>query len=155
MRSPSRNRAIPTAPWVGIERNTSITSSHTLGVARAIHPTGGTSARSLGIARKVTSSAEEVAGYAILILDEHRALLDNIAVDPDEQGSGIGRALIEEVERQTAIHGHRSLDLYTNVVMTANIAWYRKLGFVETRRAEEHGFRRVYMSKAISSIPDR
>ncbi|MDH3663561.1 MAG: GNAT family N-acetyltransferase [Alphaproteobacteria bacterium] len=98
--------------------------------------------------------AKTIVGYAILILDEHRALLDNIAVDPDDQGSGIGRALIEEVERQAASCGHGNLELYTNVVMTANIAWYQKLGFVETERVEECGFHRIYMSKAIGSDTD-
>ena len=95
--------------------------------------------------------AGQIVGYAVVIVDERRALLDNIAVDPDEQGSGIGRALIEEIERQAASRGHRCLELYTNLAMTANIAWYQKLGFVETRRAEERGFRRVYMSKPIGS----
>ncbi len=92
-----------------------------------------------------------VAGYAILSNNEQRALLDNIAVDPACQGGGVGRALIDEVERQVAALGYRSLDLYTNVVMTANIAWYRKLGFVETGLAREYGFHRVYMRKALAS----
>ena len=88
-----------------------------------------------------------VAGYAILLTDERRALLDNIAVDPAHQHSGIGLLLIEQVESLSADLGYETLDLYTNVVMTANISWYEKLGFVETERAEEQGFQRVYMSK--------
>ncbi|MGI9418537.1 MAG: GNAT family N-acetyltransferase [Geminicoccaceae bacterium] len=95
-----------------------------------------------------------VAGYAILMGDGQRALLDNIAVDPAFQGRGIGRALIDEVERHAAALGHADLTLYTNVVMTANIAWYEKLGFAETGQAEEHGFHRVYMSKTIASRDD-
>lgn len=90
-----------------------------------------------------------VAGYAILIIGERQALLDNIAVAPAQQSKGIGRALIDAVERKAASQGHRQLELYTNVVMTANIAWYQRLGFVEIRRAEEYGFHRIYMSKSI------
>ncbi|MGI9509840.1 MAG: GNAT family N-acetyltransferase [Geminicoccaceae bacterium] len=94
-----------------------------------------------------------VAGYAILLMDEQRALLDNIAVDPACQRSGIGHALLEQVERLAAELGYEILDLYTNVVMAANISWYEKLGFTETGRAEENGFQRVYMSKALANSP--
>lgn len=86
-------------------------------------------------------------GYAILIADKERALLDNIAVDPREQGSGVGRSLIERVEQEALALGHLSLELYTNVVMTENVCWYARLGFVETKRAVEQGFYRIYMKK--------
>lgn len=90
-----------------------------------------------------------VSGYAVLVISERRVLLDNIAVDPALQGSGIGSALIKQTERHAATLGYEALDLYTNVVMTANIQWYEKLGFIETKRADEAGFRRVYMRKTI------
>lgn len=93
----------------------------------------------------------DISGYAILVSDERRALLDNIAVDPACQRSGIGLALIDHVERQAKAQGHEVLDLYTNVVMTENVTWYERLGFVETRRADEDGFSRVYMRKVIGS----
>ena len=109
-------------------------------------------ARHLDRDRVVVFELDDViAGYAIVIDDGHRALLDNIAVDPAFQGKGIGRALVDDAERHAATLGYEALDLYTNVVMTANIAWYRKLGFMETRRVEERGFRRVYMSKTFTS----
>ena len=90
-----------------------------------------------------------VRGYAILIADERRALLDNIAVDPQAQRSGIGRALINRIEQQVAAFGHDRLELYTNVVMTDSFRRYQKLGFVETRRLIEDGLHRIYMEKAI------
>ena len=94
-----------------------------------------------------------IAGYAILIAGDQRALLDNVAVDPAQQRSGMGRLLIERVEQEVLDLGHRSLELYTNVVMTENIRWYEKLGFVETKRAVERGFHRIYMKKNL--IPGR
>lgn len=94
-----------------------------------------------------------VSGYAVLRVDERRALLDNIAVDPGHQRSGIGQALITAVERQAMAHGHKQLELYTNVVMTENIGWYEKLGFVETRRIVEDGFHRIYMKREIAPRP--
>ncbi len=91
-----------------------------------------------------------VKGYAILLTDGRQgALLDNIAVDPAFQRSGIGDALIREIERRVTELGHTALDLYTNVVMSDNIRWYAKLGFIETRRVDEAGFRRVYMRKML------
>ena len=33
--------------------------------------------------------------------------------------------------------------------MTENIALYRRIGFVETRRVSEKGYDRVYMSKRL------
>ncbi len=36
-----------------------------------------------------------MAGYAILIVDERRALLDNVAIDPAHQRLEIGQALVD------------------------------------------------------------
>ena len=35
-------------------------------------------------------------------------------------------------------------------MMTENIALYARLGYAETHRAEEKGFRRVYMAKPLA-----
>ena len=39
--------------------------------------------------------------------------------------------------------------LYTNVVMTKPIGWYQSLGFQETGRRTENGYRPVYFAKEI------
>jgi hypothetical protein len=39
--------------------------------------------------------------------------------------------------------------LYTNIVMTENLALYTRLGFEETHRADEDGYRRVFMRKRL------
>ena len=98
----------------------------------------------------VSEQDSVVRGYAILLTNAQRALLDNIAVDPACQRSGIGVALIQHVEQRIIDLGYEALDLYTNVVMEDNVHWYEKLGFVETRRVEEAGFQRIYMRKFIS-----
>jgi N-acetylglutamate synthase-like GNAT family acetyltransferase len=53
----------------------------------------------------------KIAGYAILMLGQERALLDNIAADPDAQRQGIGLALIGDVEDKARRPGHAALDL--------------------------------------------
>ncbi len=87
----------------------------------------------------------------ILVLEETPAglLLDNIAVLPDCQGKGYGRALIEFAESEARRLGHEEIRLYTHVLMTENISLYRRVGFVETERVSEKGYERVYMTKRL------
>ena len=88
---------------------------------------------------------------AILVLIPQPAtmLLDNIAVSPEAQGLGLGRILLQHAERAAREAGHDSITLYTNEVMTENIALYTRIGYVETHRALEKGLRRVYMVKPL------
>ncbi len=76
-------------------------------------------------------------------------LLDNIAVLPDWQGKGHGRALIEFAESEARRRGWQELRLYTHALMTENIALYRRIGFTETRRVSEMGYDRIYMTKRL------
>lgn len=77
-------------------------------------------------------------------------LLDNVAVDPIRQGSGVGRKLLAFAEQAALKAGYRSIRLYTNEAMTENIALYARIGYVETHRGEEKGLRRVYMTKQLT-----
>jgi hypothetical protein len=43
-----------------------------------------------------------------------------------------------------------ALRLYTNAAMTENLLMYAHLGFVETHRATEKGFHRVYLRLALA-----
>jgi GNAT superfamily N-acetyltransferase len=87
---------------------------------------------------------------ALVLVDEPDALLlDNVAILQQEQGKGHGPALISFAEQEAVRRGYRSLRLFTNVKMTENMALYARLGFVETHRAGEHGFRRVFMEKQV------
>lgn len=92
----------------------------------------------------------KVAGYATFRLVPPRAELLTVAVAPGEQGQGLGRALIGAVEDRARAAGARTLALYTNVKMTANLALYPHLGFVETDRRDEGGFARVFFEKILA-----
>jgi N-acetylglutamate synthase-like GNAT family acetyltransferase len=76
-------------------------------------------------------------------------LIENVAVHPDWQGSGLGRLLMEFAEQQARKLHIRRLALYTNEVMTENQAIYRHLGYHATGRHTEDGYRRVYMEKVL------
>lgn len=95
----------------------------------------------------VWHDAKRIAG--ILVLEETSAglLLDNIAVLPEYQGKGAGRALLEFAEAEARQRGFDAIHLYTHALMTENIALYRRIGYTETRRITEKGYDRIYMTK--------
>jgi ribosomal protein S18 acetylase RimI-like enzyme len=97
----------------------------------------------------VLSDGGGISAILVLIPEEHAMLLDNVAVSPHAQGRGHGRALIAFAESMARERGLRAIRLYTNEAMTENVALYGRLGFVETHRREEQGFRRVYMAKLL------
>ena len=81
--------------------------------------------------------------------DDHM-YVENIAVDPSAQGRGLGRALMEFAEQEAARHSLDRMALVTNEAMTENQAIYARLGYAETERRTEDGYRRVYMEKPLA-----
>jgi ribosomal protein S18 acetylase RimI-like enzyme len=77
-------------------------------------------------------------------------LIENVAVDPDRQGNGIGRALMTHTERFARELGLGEVRLFTNVIMTQNQSIYRLLGYREVGRRIEQDFQRVYFSKRVA-----
>lgn len=90
-----------------------------------------------------------VAGMVVLMPQGEAMLLDNIAVHPDAQSHGLGRMLLDFAEREAAAQGFSAIRLYTNEEMTENIAMYPHLGYVESHRVFEKGYRRVYFEKKV------
>jgi ribosomal protein S18 acetylase RimI-like enzyme len=91
-----------------------------------------------------------IAGLVVLVAQRDHLLVENVAVDPARQGTGVGRALLAYAESHAAAHGLRELRLYTNEAMTENLAFYPHLGYREVGRRVEDGFRRIYYSKHLS-----
>ena len=90
-----------------------------------------------------------VQGVMVLIPQDEAMLLDNVAVAPAAQGSGLGRRMLEFAERSAIASGFRSIRLYTNESMAENISLYSRIGYRETHRTEEKGLKRVYMVKEL------
>jgi GNAT superfamily N-acetyltransferase len=102
----------------------------------------------------VLEDADRTMGAIIVLVPKQdHLLLDNIAVRPDRQGHGLGRQLIAFAEGEARRLGYAELRLYTHQMMTENIALYARLGFVETGRARQAGYDRVFMTKRLASDP--
>lgn len=77
-------------------------------------------------------------------------LVENVAVHPNAQGTGLGRQLMDFAEEEARRLHLGRLWLYTNEVMTENLAIYRHFGYCEIDRRSEDGYRRVFMEKTLS-----
>lgn len=91
-----------------------------------------------------------IRGYIILMTRENDLLPDNLAVAPDCQKLGPGRALVKFAEEMARKNGLSAISLYTNEAMTENLAWYARQGFEEMERREEKGCKRVFFRKKLT-----
>jgi len=97
----------------------------------------------------VALDKEQFNGLIVLIPKENYLLIETVAVHPTFQGRGIGRRLIEFAFKFAKEVGLQEVRLYTNELMTENLMYYPKFGFIVLNRRIEDGYRRVYMSKPL------
>ncbi|GGF88389.1 acetyltransferase [Azorhizobium oxalatiphilum] len=90
-----------------------------------------------------------VAGLVVLVREPDFMFLDNIAVAPTAQRRGFGHRLLAFAEATARAAGYEAIRLYTNEVLTENIALYDRAGYVETHRVAREGFHQVYMTKQL------
>ncbi len=91
-----------------------------------------------------------IVGVIVLTEAPGHLLIENVAVDPNRQGTGVGRTLLNFAETHAREKGLFEVRLYTNEAMVENLALYARLGFREDERRSEDGFRRVYYSKRLT-----
>ena len=91
-----------------------------------------------------------IVGLVVLGVTDEGFLLENVAVHPARQGTGLGRALLEHAETVARRAGQESLYLYTHELMTENLELYRRVGYVEYDRRRTGEFSRVFMRKKLS-----
>jgi ribosomal protein S18 acetylase RimI-like enzyme len=70
--------------------------------------------------------ASVMAGY-----DGHRGWINYLAVAPEHQGEGLGRAMMEEAERRLRAEGCPKINLQIRRSNTGVIAFYSALGYRE------------------------
>ncbi len=96
----------------------------------------------------------EEAGTIIAVLElipaADHMLIENVAVEPSEQGRGIGRRLMAFAEAEARRQGLPEMRLYTNERFTENLALYARLGYRETHREPLMGSQIVFMQKGLA-----
>jgi ribosomal protein S18 acetylase RimI-like enzyme len=97
----------------------------------------------------VLAEGGEVLGVLVIRPAEDHMFLGNVAVAPGHQGRGLGHELVTFAEGQAAAYGLPEVRLYTNEKMHENLAVYARLGFEETGRGLDGGYRRVFMRKRL------
>jgi ribosomal protein S18 acetylase RimI-like enzyme len=75
----------------------------------------------------------EPTGIAVLEENTDHLLIYSIAVKPDAQGRGYGRALLDFADQRAIEIGLDEVRLYTNEQMKRNLMLYGRHGFVEVR----------------------
>ncbi|MFL5871206.1 MAG: GNAT family N-acetyltransferase [Solirubrobacterales bacterium] len=98
---------------------------------------------------EVYVSGDPIRGVLVLRDGGDHLFVDVVAVDPPAQGSGIGGELMGFAELEAVRLGRPELRLLTNERMTENLAFYAHLCYEEYERRTEHGYRRVYLRKAV------
>ncbi|MEM9139974.1 MAG: nucleotidyltransferase family protein [Pseudomonadota bacterium] len=99
--------------------------------------------------------AQAEAGHALLAHDgrafvgcvfchvqEGAFYLGKLAVDPDRQGQGLGRLLVEAAETEARTQGLTALELQTRIELRENCRTFMKLGFIKTGETSHPGFDR-------------
>lgn len=93
-------------------------------------------------------------GLIETVPQDDELLIVNVAVAPEQQGQGYGVLLMRHAEDLARRIGSKGLRLYTNKLMTSNIALYERLGFVfDTETYHDQGTVAVHMVKAVEGSP--
>ncbi len=97
----------------------------------------------------VAEDEGEVVGFLTLVPERAAMHLDGVAVRPSYHGAGAGRLLLTLAEERARAAGHGRIWLYTNEAMVESQRLYERIGYVETHRAEQDGYRRIFYEKEL------
>lgn len=97
----------------------------------------------------VAELENRIVGGLVLVPGAHHLTLANVAVDPDQIGNGIGKALLDVAATEARRLGKSALRLSTHVMMPDNVALYTHLGWQETGRVGN----KVHMSRPVPPKP--
>ncbi|WP_333822697.1 GNAT family N-acetyltransferase [Pinisolibacter sp.] len=90
-----------------------------------------------------------IVGVAHLVVEDGRVLLENLAIDPDRAGRGLGRRMLARAEAVTRDLGRTRLALYTNARFGENLRFYAAAGYSVDREEAFRGGVVVHMSKVV------
>ncbi|MEW6224694.1 MAG: GNAT family N-acetyltransferase [Chloroflexota bacterium] len=88
-------------------------------------------------------------GVIELVAHPDHLWVENVAIDPVEQGRGHGRRLLRHAEAEAQRLGLPEVRLLTNERYTRNIAMYLHYGYAETHREPYQGTDLVHFRKRL------
>ena len=97
----------------------------------------------------VAERGDTIVGLVVVDTGDEGFTVENVAVDPAHQGTGVGRTLLEYAEDEARRRGVDSVALYTHETMTENLALYRRIGYVEYDRRPIDMGHVVYLRKPL------
>jgi ribosomal protein S18 acetylase RimI-like enzyme len=97
----------------------------------------------------VAERGGEIVGLVVLGVDDEGFFLDNLAVDPAQQGTGVGKDLLKHAESAARDAGFDSIYLYTHERMVENLALYSRIGYFEYDRRPVGEGSLVYLRKSL------
>ncbi|QPE04347.1 GNAT family N-acetyltransferase [Microbacterium schleiferi] len=78
-------------------------------------------------------------------------LIGRLAIAPDQQGEGLGTALLTAVERRGTDAGATVAELFTGSLSEANLRLYEREGYVESERVPgDDGIEQVFLRKTLA-----
>jgi len=98
----------------------------------------------------VALDGDELAGLIVMWARPDHWYVDNVAVWPNRQGTGVGSVLLAHADHMATTAGFGEVRLYTNEAMTANTTYYERRGYTETHRSVEAGYNRIYYTRQVS-----
>lgn len=90
-----------------------------------------------------------LAGLIETVPQDGELLIVNVAIDPDHQGRGFGTRLMRHAEGLAMTAGLRATRLYTNKLMTENIALYERLGYRFEKETRHGPIVAVHMARLL------
>jgi ribosomal protein S18 acetylase RimI-like enzyme len=100
---------------------------------------------------RVVGAPDDIRAVLVSELRADHIFIENVAVRPDQQGTGLGTWLLRLAEEDARRLRAPELRLYTHELMTENLSYYVRRGFVEVGRRVEDGYARVYFRKPVTA----
>ncbi|MFF8840053.1 GNAT family N-acetyltransferase [Streptomyces sp. NPDC015130] len=94
---------------------------------------------------------DPVVGLVVVIPEADHLYLDEVAVHPEAQGTGLGRVLMEWVEQRARQLGLPEVRLLTNAMMWENQKLYERYGYEVVERRVDGPYDRIHYRKVLNS----
>jgi ribosomal protein S18 acetylase RimI-like enzyme len=127
-------------------------SRHIAAVGRRPAPMDDDHAARIGQGQQYVADGDEpgtLAASIVLVEEDGFLVVNNVAVAPDRQRQGHGRALLTFAEDEARRRGLPEIRLHTHARMADNLIMYTRLGYVQAGREARDGFDRVLFVKAL------